>query len=65
MGRTFGKWDQQYRIDYIRIATGCKCTMIVEEEPPRPMHHYHGEPHHGEHHGQHAGSQDYMSNDIY
>ena len=30
MGRTFGKWDEQYRIDYIRIATGCKCTLIED-----------------------------------
>jgi hypothetical protein len=31
IGRTFGKWNEQYRVDYIRIATGCKCTLIDDD----------------------------------
>ena len=27
IGRTFGKWDEQFRMDYIRVASGCKCQV--------------------------------------
>ena len=27
IGRTFGNWDEQFRIDYIRVASGCKCQI--------------------------------------
>ena len=27
IGRTFGKWDEGFRMDYIRVASGCKCQV--------------------------------------
>lgn len=30
-GRPFGQWRDQYRVDYIRVATGCKCRLNFKE----------------------------------
>ena len=30
LGRTYGNWYEQFRIDYIRIATGCKCQLTED-----------------------------------
>lgn len=30
-GRPFGHWRDQYRVDYIRVATGCKCRLHFTE----------------------------------
>lgn len=27
IGRTFGAWHERFRMDYVRIATGCKCQL--------------------------------------
>jgi hypothetical protein len=27
MGRTFGRFFEQFRFDYIRVAAGCKCQL--------------------------------------
>jgi hypothetical protein len=38
MGRTFGQIYEQFRFDYIRVATGCKCQLpasVVKERGTR------------------------------
>ncbi|KAK2159753.1 hypothetical protein LSH36_147g08004 [Paralvinella palmiformis] len=30
LGRTYGNWYEQFRIDYVRVATGCKCQLTED-----------------------------------
>lgn len=72
MGRTFNKWSEQYRIDYIRIAAGCKCTIVNDPQyyrppppPPQPQPQPQAQSRPRPRQQEERYEDDYISNNIY